>query len=55
VPPKGVGMPFVSLGGTRLIVMAAAVALIISVTAHKDPPEAEAAELLRCSGAPPGT
>jgi len=55
VPPKGVGMPFVSLGGTRLIVMAAAVAMIISVTAHKDPPEAEAAEPLRRSGAAPGT
>jgi cell division protein FtsW len=35
VPPKGIGMPFVSLGGTKLVVMAAAVAMMISVSAHR--------------------
>lgn len=33
-PPKGIGLPFVSAGGTSLIIMAAAVSLIISVTSR---------------------
>lgn len=32
LPPKGIGFPFVSAGGTSLVIMAAATALIISVT-----------------------
>ena len=35
LPPKGLGMPFVSAGGTSLIIMAAATALIVSVTSRK--------------------
>ena len=34
-PPKGLGMPFVSAGGTSLIIMAAATALIVSVTSRR--------------------
>ena len=34
LPPTGMGFPFVSAGGTRLVVLAAAVALMVSVTAH---------------------
>jgi len=33
-PPTGMGMPFLSAGGTALLIMAAAVAMIISVTSH---------------------
>ncbi len=36
-PPTGVGCPFISLGGTRLLTMAAATALIVSVSAHRPP------------------
>ena len=34
-PPTGIGCPFISAGGTRLITMAAATSLILSVTAHR--------------------
>jgi cell division protein FtsW len=34
-PQKGIGLPFVSAGGTSLIIMAAAVALMISVTSRR--------------------
>ena len=34
-PPKGIGLPFLSAGGTSMVIMAAAVALIVSVTARK--------------------
>ena len=34
-PPTGIGCPFISAGGTRLITMSAATALILSVTAHR--------------------
>jgi len=34
-PPTGIGCPFISAGGTRLIAMAAAAAVILSVTAHR--------------------
>lgn len=49
-PPTGMSLPFVSAGGTGLVLMAAACALIISVTAHRrgagpggtpDPPGAD--------------
>jgi cell division protein FtsW len=47
-PPTGIGCPFVSAGGTRLIATAVATALILSVTAHRpteaiDAPTADAA------------
>ena len=35
IPPTGMGFPFVSAGGTRLLVMAADVALMVSATAHR--------------------
>jgi len=35
VPPKGLGCPFISAGGTRLVTMSLATALILSVTAHR--------------------
>ena len=35
VPPKGLGCPFISAGGTRLLTMSLATALILSVTAHR--------------------
>jgi cell division protein FtsW len=34
-PPKGIGLPFISAGGTSMIIMAAAVAMIVSVTARR--------------------
>lgn len=34
-PPTGIGLPFISAGGTQLLTTAAATALIISVTAHR--------------------
>jgi len=34
-PPTGVGLPFISAGGTALVVMAAATALIVSVSARR--------------------
>lgn len=35
-PPKGIGLPFVSAGGTSMVILACALALIVSVTAsHK--------------------
>jgi cell division protein FtsW len=34
-PPKGIGLPFLSAGGTSMVIMAAAVALIVSVTARR--------------------
>lgn len=37
-PPKGIGLPLVSAGGTSLILIAAAVAVIVSVTAHRYSP-----------------
>ena len=39
-PPTGIGCPFVSAGGTRLITMAAAASLIVSVGAHRSAPAA---------------
>ncbi len=35
LPPKGLGLPFVSAGGTSLIIMAAATSLIVSVTSRR--------------------
>ena len=35
VPPKGLGCPFISAGGTRLVTMSLATSLILSVTAHR--------------------
>ena len=34
-PPTGIGCPFISFGGTRLVTTAAATAIIISVSAHR--------------------
>lgn len=34
MPPTGIGMPLVSAGGTRLVLMACATALVVSVTSH---------------------
>jgi len=34
VPPKGIGLPFVSAGGTSMLILAAAVAMIVSVTSR---------------------
>jgi len=36
MPPTGIGMPLVSAGGTRLVLMACAVALVVSVTARSE-------------------
>jgi len=36
-PPTGVSLPFVSYGGTALLLAAAAAAMIVSVTAHRRP------------------
>ncbi len=36
-PPTGASLPFVSAGGTALLLVAGAVALMISVTAHRQP------------------
>jgi cell division protein FtsW len=38
-PPTGIGCPFISFGGTRLVTTAAATAIIISVSAHRGAPE----------------
>ncbi len=38
LPPTGMSLPFVSAGGTALLLLASAVAFIISVTAHRDDP-----------------
>lgn len=38
-PPTGIGCPFISAGGTRLVTMSVATALILSVTAHRRPDE----------------
>ncbi len=40
-PPTGVSLPLVSAGGTALVLVAAAVAMIISVTAHPEDPARE--------------
>ncbi len=48
MPPTGIGMPLVSAGGTRLVLMACAVALVVSVSSrrHSDKPyPSPAAEL----------
>ena len=37
MPPTGIGMPLVSAGGTRLVLMACAVALVVSVTSRREP------------------
>jgi cell division protein FtsW len=42
VPPKGLGMPFVSAGGTSLIIMAAAASMIVSVTSRRPREQAPA-------------
>jgi cell division protein FtsW len=36
LPPTGMSMPFVSAGGTSLVLMAGAVALIVSVSARRN-------------------
>jgi cell division protein FtsW len=36
-PPTGIGCPFISAGGTRLVTMSLATAMILSVTAHRRP------------------
>jgi cell division protein FtsW len=33
-PPKGIGLPFVSAGGTSMVIMAFAVSIIVSVTSR---------------------
>ncbi|MHC4986856.1 MAG: FtsW/RodA/SpoVE family cell cycle protein, partial [Planctomycetota bacterium] len=38
LPPTGMGLPFVSAGGTSLILVAAATGLIVSVTARSKRP-----------------
>ena len=43
LPPTGMSLPFVSAGGTSLLLMAAATALIVSVSAHPKAPERVAA------------
>jgi cell division protein FtsW len=43
-PPKGLGLPFVSAGGTSLIIMAAAAAMIVSVTSRRAPESAVASQ-----------
>jgi len=40
LPPKGIGLPFVSAGGTSMLMMAAAVAMIVSVTSRSRPGDA---------------
>jgi len=35
LPPTGIGMPLVSAGGTRLVLMACAVSMVIAVSAHR--------------------
>ena len=39
LPPKGIGLPFISAGGTSMIIMAAAVSLIISVIFRQEFPD----------------
>ena len=41
IPTTGVALPFISVGGTSLLIVATAVAIMISVSAHrwKNPPE----------------
>ena len=39
LPPTGMSLPFVSAGGTSLLLMAAATVLIVSVSAHPNAPE----------------
>ena len=34
-PPTGIGCPFISVGGTRLVTISVATAMILSVTAHR--------------------
>jgi cell division protein FtsW (lipid II flippase) len=34
LPPTGIQFPFVSAGGTLLVLMSGAVAMMVSVTAH---------------------
>ena len=36
LPPTGISMPFISAGGTALVLMAAAAAIIVSVTGHRE-------------------
>ena len=43
MPPTGIGMPLVSAGGTRLVLMACAVTLVVSVSAHCREPDPLAA------------
>lgn len=42
VPPTGVSLPFISAGGTALVLMAAAAALIVSVSAGRQRPAGQA-------------
>jgi cell division protein FtsW (lipid II flippase) len=35
LPPTGISMPFISAGGTGLVIMAGAASLIVSVTARR--------------------
>jgi cell division protein FtsW len=37
LPPTGMGLPFVSAGGSAMVIMAAGVALTVAVTARSDP------------------
>lgn len=42
-PPTGIGLPFVSAGGTRLLILSGAAALMVSVTARGGPVPAASA------------
>jgi cell division protein FtsW len=35
LPPTGISLPFVSAGGTALVIMAGAASMLVSVSAHR--------------------
>ncbi|HOD81652.1 MAG: Lipid II flippase FtsW [Planctomycetes bacterium ADurb.Bin126] len=51
LPPTGMSLPFVSAGGTSLVVMAGAVAIMVSVTASRYAKDAATEELLAAAPA----
>jgi cell division protein FtsW len=52
LPPTGIGLPFVSAGGTRLLLMAFAASLIVSVRSRARAVDDPASELARHAPAP---